>query len=83
MIMFTWTENASFYSESGLRLAKRHLSPSGLLGVWSYAENSPFVEALRAVFAHVETVPVHFVNDLVDEELTDWLFIASDESFGR
>ncbi len=44
----------------------------------SYMESSPFVDALRAAFAVVETVPVSFVNDLVDEEHTDWLFLAHD-----
>lgn len=75
--------NASFYTQRGLGLLKRHLSAGGVLGVWSYAENSAFAEALRASFRFVETVPVHFVNDLVDEELTDWLFIARDQPFDR
>ena len=70
--------NQSFYTESGLLRAKQHLAPGGVLAVWSYAESSPFVEALRAVFALVEAVPVRFVNDLVDEEQTDWLFLARD-----
>ncbi len=73
------TSNDSFYTESGLALAKLHLAPGGVLAVWSYAESSPFAEALRAEFAFVETVPVTFINDLVDEELTDWLFVARDE----
>ncbi len=71
--------NDSFYTESGLTRAKRHLAPGGILAVWSYAESSPFVDALRAAFAVVEAVPVTYVNDLVDEEHTDWLFIARDE----
>ena len=70
--------NQSFYPESGLTRAKQHLAPGGVLAVWSYAESSPFVEALRAVFAVVEAVPVCFVNDLIDEEQTDWLFLAHD-----
>jgi spermidine synthase len=74
------TSNQSFYTESGLALAKQHLAPGGILAVWSYAESSPFVEALRAEFAIIETLPVTFVNDLVDEELTDWLFVARDDS---
>ena len=70
--------NESFYTESGLACAMRHLAPGGVLAVWSYMESSPFVDALRAAFAVVETVPVSFVNDLVDEEHTDWLFLAHD-----
>ena len=71
--------NESFYTESGLARAKHHLAPGGILAVWSYAESSPFVDALRAAFAVVEVVPVSYVNDLVDEEHTDWLFLARDE----
>jgi spermidine synthase len=70
--------NESFYTESGLVQAKHHLAPGGILAVWSYAESSPFVDALRASFETVEVVPVRYFNDLVDEEHTDWLFVASD-----
>jgi len=73
------TTSESFYSESGLDRAKQHLSPGGILAVWSYAESSPFVDALRSTFSIVESVPVTVINDLVDEEQTDWLFIARDE----
>jgi spermidine synthase len=73
-------DNESFYSEAGLELAKQHLAPGGILAVWSYAESSPFTQALRAAFAVVETLPVSYVNDLIgDEEHTDWLFVARDE----
>ena len=72
--------NESFYTERGLELAKGHLAPGGILAVWSYAQSSPFVEALRATFALVEALPVTTVNDLVDEEQTDWLFVARDEA---
>jgi len=71
--------NESFYTRSGLVRAKGHLAPGGILAVWSYADSSPFVDALHAVFAVVEVVPVSYVNDLVDEEHTDWLFLARDE----
>ncbi len=68
----------SFYTESGLAQAKHHLAPGGILAVWSYQESSPFIDALRAGFAVVEVVPVIYLNDLVDEEHTDWLFVARD-----
>ena len=71
--------NESFYTESGLTRAKHHLAPGGILAIWSYAESSPFVDALCAAFAVVEAVPVPYVNDLVDEQHTDWLFLAGDE----
>jgi len=69
-------ESASFYSEAGLRAARRHLADGGVLGVWSYASDSPFATALRRVFDEVQVEPVTVVNDLVDEEQTDWLFFA-------
>ena len=74
------TANQSFYTTAGLERAKRHLAPGGILAVWSYAESSPFVDALRATFSKVEAIPVSFVNDLVDEEQTDWLFVAHDRA---
>ena len=70
------TRDNGFYTTEGLRAARRHLAPGGVLGVWSYAESSPFAEALREVFREVRIEPVTFVNDLVDEETTDWLFFA-------
>jgi spermidine synthase len=73
------TANESFYTPSGLARAKQHLAPGGILAVWSYAESSPFVEALRAAFTSVAAVPVTTMNDLIDEEQTDWLFVALDD----
>ncbi len=70
--------NGGFYTAEGLRAARRHLAPGGVLGVWSYAESSPFALALRDVFREVRIEPVTFMNDLIDEETTDWLFFASD-----
>jgi spermidine synthase len=75
------TANESFYSDSGLGLAKEHLAVGGVLAVWSYAESSAFVDALHRTFKVVEAVAVTFWNDLVDEEFTDWLFVARDEPF--
>jgi spermidine synthase len=71
-------DSAAFYTEHGLRLAKRHLAPGGVLGVWSYAEQSSFSDALRATFRDVRVEPITVDNDLVDEEQTDWLFFARD-----
>lgn len=68
--------NAGFYTEDGLRRAREHLAPGGVLGVWSYAESSPFSHALRTVFPEVRVEPVTYFNDLIDEEVTDWLFFA-------
>ncbi len=70
--------NADFYTEAGLRRARRHLAPGGVLGVWSYAESSPFVAALRAVFDRVDVELVTFYNRLIEETETNWLFLALD-----
>jgi spermidine synthase len=72
------TGNASFYTEPGLQLAKQHLAPKGILGVWSYAEHSSFADALRQVFRCVRVEPITVTNDLINEEQTDWLFFATD-----
>lgn len=68
--------NDSFYTEEGLGLAKKHLAPEGVLGVWSYAESSRFADALRTVFSEVRIESVTFENRVVGEEETNWLFFA-------
>ena len=69
-------ESVSFYSMPGLRAARRHLAAEGILAVWSYAESSPFADALRAVFEQVRVEPINHFNHLIDEQCTDWLFFA-------
>lgn len=70
------SENFSFYSTAGLQAARQHLAPGGILAVWSYAESSPFAEALHEVFTNVRVEPVTYENLLIDQERTDWLFFA-------
>lgn len=65
-----------FYTESGLAEARNHLAPGGILGVWSYAESSPFADAMQSVFGEVRIEPVRFENNLIGEQQTDWLFFA-------
>jgi spermidine synthase len=65
-----------FYTEAGLKEARRHLAEGGVLAVWSYAADSPFATALRAVFEDVSVIPVTFNNVLIDESATDYLFFA-------
>ncbi|MCH2178313.1 MAG: hypothetical protein MK106_05860 [Mariniblastus sp.] len=69
-------QNISFYSTSGLQAAQSHLQSDGVLGVWSYAKDSPFAESLRDVFNEVTVVPVTHQNELINETRTDWLFFA-------
>jgi spermidine synthase len=75
--------NDAFYSRDGLERAGRHLAPGGILGVWSYAESSPFARALGEVFGEVRIEPVTFFNDLIDEQNTDWLFFARSPGAAR
>jgi spermidine synthase len=70
------SQNHAFYRAEGLRQTQRHLAPGGLLGVWSYAQSSPFTDALHEVFSEVRAEPVTFLNDVIGEETTDWLFFA-------
>ncbi len=65
-----------FYTVEGLRMAQEHLTPGGILGVWSYAESSPFLDALREVFREVRVEGVTYRNRHVEEDCTDWLYFA-------
>ena len=69
-------ENVSFYTAPGLQGARRHLAADGILAVWSYAESTPFADALRAVFEQVHVKPISHYNHLIDQDCTDWLFFA-------
>lgn len=65
-----------FYTVAGLRAAAQHLTPGGVLAVWSYAESGPFADALREVFDDVHVEPVSYDNEMIHERRTDWLFFA-------
>lgn len=65
-----------FYTPQGLASAARHLTASGVLAVWSYAESSSFSEALRQTFKTVHLEPIKTYNALVQHEQTDWLFFG-------
>ena len=69
-------ESVSFYSTQGLLAARRHLAADGVLAVWSYAESSPFADALREVFEQVRVEPITYDNRLIGQQQTDWLFFA-------
>jgi 23S rRNA A2030 N6-methylase RlmJ len=67
--------NGEFYTAVGLQRAKLHHEEDGLLGVWSYAESSRFVDALHEVFREVCIEPVTVFNNLINVQQTDWLFL--------
>jgi spermidine synthase len=68
--------NTGFYTPRGLERARRHLAPGGVLAVWSSAESPEFVRVLEGTFGEVRPEPVTFFNDLVDEQVTDWIFLG-------
>jgi spermidine synthase len=70
--------NESFYTAEGLARAKQCLAPGGVLAVWSYAESSPFADALREVFREVRVESSSFENRVLSGEETNWLFLARD-----
>lgn len=67
-----------FYTEAGLAAAKRHLTPDGVLSVWSYEESASFTAAMRATFGTVRVEPITFENWLVETTETDWIFVGHD-----
>lgn len=69
-------QSQGFYSCEGLERAKSHLTPGGVLGVWSYDESSPLLANMQEVFETVTVEKVTVMNDLIREEQTDWLFFG-------
>jgi spermidine synthase len=65
-----------FYTPEGLALARAHLAPGGILGVWSYAEHTPFADAMRGAFREIRVEAVSFRNVHIGETQTDWLFFG-------
>lgn len=71
------SQSGRFYTLEGLKEVREHLSEGGVLAVWSYAEDSPFADALREVFHEVRVEPVSFENAFLDnKKVTDWLFFT-------
>lgn len=68
--------SASFYGADGLRAARAHLAPGGVLGVWSYAASPVFESTLRGVFGDVHTIAVEFENRVVGGRETNFVYLA-------
>jgi spermidine synthase len=66
----------SFYSHEKLELAKRHLAPQGIFGVWSTSESPTFEAELRKAFGEVRVDAIDFINDAVGGPETNWLLFA-------
>lgn len=72
--------NRAFYEIEGIRRARDHLAPAGVLAVWSSAEDRAFARALGEVFPDVSVEVVAWHNELIDEAQRDHLFLARLES---
>ncbi len=70
-------QSQGFYSREGLTRAKSHLTKGGVLGVWSYDESSPLLANMKEVFGTVTVEKVTVMNDLINQEQTDWLFFGA------
>lgn len=68
--------HAPFYSVDGLAVARSHLSPDGVLAVWSSADSPEFRKVLEGAFREVRVEPVTFHNHLIHRDSTDWIFLA-------
>jgi spermidine synthase len=72
--------SATFYQPDGLRRLARHLSPSGVFGLWSDAlPDETFLARLATVFAEAWTEPVTFHNPLQDRPFTQTVYLARTE----
>ena len=68
--------SAPFYTADGLGAVAQHLSPGGVLAVWSTDPSPAFEDDLRSVFGQVEIEIVRWWNDLIDVDKEDTLFTA-------
>lgn len=66
----------TFYGHARLALAKQHLKPHGVFGVWSTSESPAFESELRKTFSEVRVDPISFFNETVQRPETNWLFFA-------
>ncbi len=70
------SNHAVFYTNQGIGLAVKHLRPGGVLALWSYAQHSPLLDAMREYLIDVEAHGVSYYNQHVHEEFTDWLYVG-------
>lgn len=68
--------NDRFYDADGLRRAREHLRPGGVLALWSSFSSDAFRDTLEGAFDEVAVETVAWWNDLVDERKEDTLFLA-------
>jgi spermidine synthase len=66
----------SFYAHEGLALAKQHLAPGGVFGVWSTSPSPWFEAELRKTFGELRVDSIDFFNETTRRPETNWLFLA-------
>lgn len=66
----------TFYAHASLALAKQHLNPLGVLGVWSTSESPSFEAELGKTFREVRVDRITFFHETVGRQETNWLFLA-------
>jgi spermidine synthase len=66
----------TFYGAARLTLAKQHLEPHGIFGVWSTSESPWFEDELHEAFDEVHVEPISFFNETAQRPETNWLFLA-------
>jgi len=68
--------NDIIYDRQGLTLAKQHLSPGGVFGVWSFEPSPRFETELREIFDEVRIHTVEFHNPTTGDDEINWIFLA-------
>ena len=74
-----WTlgeDNAGLYSQEGVDMLRAHLTPGGVLAIWSATASPAFTTTLSQTFAEVETLEVP-----VPRGEPDVVFLATRPSF--
>ena len=69
--------SGAFYSEEGLNQLASHLTPGGVMGLWSDARtDEAFVARLEQVFETARAEPVTFHNPLQDKPFTQTVYLG-------
>ena len=73
--------SAPFYTAEGLRAARAHLRPGGVLAVWSAEPDDAFLAVLQQVFPGARAEVVTWINELIDDgqEVEDVVFLGRRE----
>lgn len=70
--------HASFYTESGIRSMRRHLTARGAFALWSDdPPDAAFTAVLAAAFANVETQVVEFDNPITGGRSANSVYVAN------